>query len=309
MSGLVTDEMMAEAVVAAGLSMQGAIAGPSALASPSYKALESRSVIVGDVFVKRIHPEMLNGFDLVTAMQCATRAGEVGAGPRVFWSDAGMGAIAMQALQEGWITARQQDLQDAEVIAATMAAMKKLHGGPVLPSRFDPFAHIDALIAAHAKEGIALPDDHLWLRRAIGMAEGLQEGGALAPCRNDGSSSNLMIGPGGQVMLVDYDRAGMNDPLYDVGCLLVEMTDHERDMREGFIAYAGAFDEADFARAWLWSHVDDMLHALWARLMANRSERKSVEWIKYGEWRLLRLRMSLIHPYYEEKIRITREAA
>ena len=309
MSGLVTDAMMAEAVAAAGLSMQDAVAGPSALASPSYQALESRSVIAGGAFVKRIHPEMRDGFDLVAAMQCVVQAGQIGAGPAVLWSDAGMGAVAMQALQDGWITARQQDLQDAGVIAAAMTAMRKLHGGPALPSRFDPFAQIDALVAAYAGEGAALPDDYLWLRRAIGMAEGLRDGGRLAPCRNDGSSSNLMIGPGGRVMLVDYDRAGMNDPLYDVGCLLAEMTDHERDMRAAFISYAGAFDEAGFARARLWSHVDDMLHALWARLMTHRSQRKSVEWIKYGEWRLLRLRMSLSHPHYEEKIRITRETA
>lgn len=309
MSGLVSDDMMAEAVAMAGLSMQGAVAGPSALASPSYQALESRSVIAGGAFVKRIHPEIREGFDLAAAMRCATQAGEAGAGPAVLWSDAGMGAIAMQAMEDGWITARQKDLQDADVVAAAMAAMQKLHGGAELPSRFDPFAQIDALAAAHAGEGVALPDDHLWLRRAISMAEALMEGGTLVPCRNDGSSSNLMIGPEGRVMLVDYDRAGMNDPLYDVGCLLAEVTDHERDMRAGFIAYAGAFDEAGFARARLWSYVDDMLHALWARLMAHRSERKSVEWIKYGEWRLLRLRMALSHPLYEEKIRIIREAA
>ncbi|AJE47564.1 phosphotransferase family protein [Celeribacter indicus] len=309
MSVLVDDAMMAEAVRAAGLSMEGATDGPAALASPSYRALESRSVLTGGAFVKRMHPEMRDGFDLGAAMACATMAGEAGAGPRVIWSDAGMGAIAMEALGPGWITLRQDGLQRPEVVEGAMAAMRRLHAGPEIPSRFDPFAQIDRLIAAFGAEGVARPDDILWLRRVIGMAEGLAEGVVPAPCRNDGSASNLMAGPEGQVMLVDFDRAGMNDPLYDVGCLLAEVTDHERDMRAGYIAYAGAFDEAGFARARLWSHVDDMLHALWARLMAHRSERRSVEWIKYGEWRLLRLRIALSHPLYEEKIRLTGEAA
>ncbi|MGY9048615.1 hypothetical protein P775_20725 [Puniceibacterium antarcticum] len=309
MTGLVSDEMMKEAVVSAGFSMEGAKAGPAALASPSCQALDSRSVLTGAAFIKRLHPEMRAGIDFERSVQMATQAGEVGAGPKVLWSNADMGAVAMDPLDAGWITARQHDLQNSEVIAAAMSAIKALHGTAGLPGRFDAFARIDALMEAHRAEGVELPHDILWLRRVIGMAQGLLGGSPLVPCRNDGASSNLMVGPEGQVRLVDYDTAGMNDPMYDVGCLLAEMTDHERDMRAGFVAYAGVFDEVLFARARLWSHADDMLQALWARLMARRSERKAVEWIKYGEWRLLRLRLSLGHPQFEEKIRITGEAA
>lgn len=309
MNGLVSDAMMAEAVAAAGLSMDGAIAGPAALASPSYQALESRSIVTGGKFVKRIHPEMQDGYDLASAFELAKHAGQAGAGPKVFWSDQASGTIAMEALGDGWTTARQNDLQSPAVIEAAMQAMKKLHACVAVANRFDPFAMIDKLIAACTSEGVALPDDIAWLRRIIAMAEPLLDSATLAPCRNDGSSSNLMIGPEGKVLLIDYDRAGMNDPLYDVGCLLAEMTDHERDMHDHFAAYAGTFDQVGFARARLWSHVDDMLHALWSRRMAHRSERKAIEWIKYGEWRLLRLRMALVHPLFEEKIRISGAAS
>jgi thiamine kinase-like enzyme len=309
MNGLVSDAMMAETVAAAGLSMEGAIAGPGALASPSYQALESRSVITGGAFVKRMHPEMQEGFDLAAALELAKGAGQAGAGPAVIWGDPVSGAIAMDALGDDWVTARQNDLQSPAVTGAVMQAMIKLHACAPIPYRFDPFAAIDDLLEQCAREGVPLPDDSVWLRRVIAMAEPLLDSATLAPCRNDGSSSNLMIGPEGKVLLVDYDRAGMNDPLYDLGCLLAEMTDHERDMHDGFIAYAGSFEAAGFARARLWSHVDDMLHALWSRRMAHRSERKAVEWIKYGEWRLLRLRMALVHPLFEEKIRISGEAS
>ncbi|MDZ7600238.1 MAG: phosphotransferase [Hoeflea sp.] len=309
MSGLVSDVMMAAAVTAAGLSMDGATAGPAALASPSYQALESRSVVTSSIFVKRIHPEMREGFDLATAFALAQWSGQAGSGPEVHWSDPESGAIAMEALGDGWTTARQGDLQSPAVVASAMHAMKKLHACAALGHRFEPFAIIDGLIEACQREGVSLPDDIIWLRRIIAMVEPLADSAILAPCRNDGSSSNLMIGPEGQVLLIDYDRSGMNDPLYDVGCLLAEMTDHERDMHHGFVAYAGAFDEVGFARARLWSHVDDMLHALWSRRMAQRSERKAVEWIKYGEWRLLRLRLALLHPLFEEKIRLSGAAS
>lgn len=309
MSAIVSDRMMGEAAEAAGVSMDRAVAGPAALASPSYQALESRSVISEGVFLKRMHPEMQEGVDLVSSFKLATLAGNAGVGPKIHWSAPDMGAIAMEALGDGWKTARQSDLQERAVVASVMQAMKTLHACDAISHRFNPFAIIDNLLGSCVRDGIELPCDINWLRRVIAMAEPLRECARLAPCRNDGSSSNLMIGPAGKVLLIDYDRAGMNDPLYDVGCLLAEMTDHERDMRDGYVAYAGDFDETGFARTRLWSHVDDLLHALWSRRMAHRSERKAVEWVKYGEWRLLRVRMALSNPSFEEKIRISGAAS
>lgn len=305
MTQLVDDTMMAEAVSAAGLSMDEAEPGPAPLASPSYKAVESRSVFTQGAFVKRMHPEMMPGFDLETAMALATQAGRAGVGPEVIWHDAAIGAVAMTGLSSEWHTANQASLQDPVVVSAAMTALKTLHGTQVLSTRFDPFAQISGLIECLGREAGTLPDDIIWLQRLIAQLEPMMEGGTLAPCRNDGSSSNLMLGPDGAVLLVDYDRAGMNDPLYDVGCLLAEMTIHERDMMPGYAAYAGQFDEAGFARARLWSFVDDLLHALWARLKSKTSERGAVEWLKYGEWRLIRVRMALMHPQFEEKIRLS----
>ena len=305
MTRLVDDAMFAEAITAAGFSMDGAVAGPAALASPSYKALESRSMVIGDVFAKQMHPEMRTGFDLNSAMLAAQHAGDVGAGPKVLFVDAQTGFIAMQALRDGWVTADQGKLQDALTLASAMASLKGFHQTAALPSRFDPFAQIDRLTDDLGRIECALPDDVIWLRRLTAKIEAvMRDTGLLVPCRNDGSSSNLMLGPEGQVLLVDFDRAGMNDPLYDVGCLLAEVTDFERGMHAGYVAYAGSFDEAGFARARLWSHVDDLLHALWARHMAHTSERRMLEWLKYGEWRLMRVRMALMHPQFEEKIRI-----
>ena len=308
MKALVDDAAMAEALEASGLAGLPFVPGPAALASPSYRALESASVLVdapeGPVFLKRMHPEMRDGFDLPAAMRLAAQAGEAGVGPRVIHADAASGTIAMQGLALGWRTATQYILQDA--LPAAMAALKVLHGTAPLTHRFDPFARIDAQMAALAAIG-ALPEDAAWLRRLIGLLEPMLQDAALAPCRNDGAASNLMLGPGGRVLLVDFDRAGMNDPLYDVGCLLAEATDFPQDMQDAFAAYWGHFDPAAFARARLWSVVDDMLHALWSRRMAHVSARGGIEWLKYGEWRLMRLRLALNHPDYEQMIRQSRE--
>lgn len=308
MTVLVNDDGMAEVLAASGLAGLPFVPGPAPLASPSYKALESASVLVdapdGPVFVKRMHPEMKPGFDLAAAMQLAAQASEAGVGPHVIWADAGLGAIAMRGLTAGWRTANQYSMQDALPVA--MAALKALHDTTPLAHRFDPFAQIDGQMAALAALD-ALPEDATWLRRMIGSLEFMLYDAPLAPCRNDGSASNLMLGPEGQVLLVDFDRAGMNDPLYDVGCLLAEATDFPQDMHVAFAAYWGRFDQAAFARARLWSAVDDMLHALWARRLAHISVRRGIEWLKYGEWRLMRLRLALNHPDFEQMIRLSHE--
>ncbi|SMO90475.1 phosphotransferase [Paracoccus laeviglucosivorans] len=308
MTALTEDVDMAQAMAAAGLGGLPFEPGPSPLASPSYKALESRSVLVetpdGPVFLKRMHPEMRDGFDLPAAMQLATQAGAAGVAPRVIWSDSGLGSIAMQGLTQGWRTATQYSLQAA--LPDAILALRQLHETAPLTHRFDPFAAIDAQIEALAALQV-LPEDSIWLRRVIGLLEPMLDDAALAPCRNDGSASNLMLGPDRQVMLVDFDRAGMNDPLYDVGCLLAEATDFPQDMHAAFSVYWGHFDQAAFARARLWSAVDDMLHAFWARRLALVSVRRNVEWLKYGEWRLMRLRLVLNHPDFEQLIRLSRE--
>ncbi|MTD98815.1 phosphotransferase [Paracoccus sp. YIM 132242] len=309
MTALVTDAMLARAAQAAGLAANlPARPGPAPLASPSYKALESASILVsapqGEVFLKVMHPEMRDGFDLPAAMQLATQAGEAGIAPRVLWSDAGTGAVAMQALT-GWRTATQFTLQDPAVTGAAMAALRTLHGTAPLAHRFDPFALIDTQIEALAALD-SLPDDAAWLRRLVFRLRPMLDDAPLAPCRNDGAASNLMVGPDGQVMLVDFDRAGMNDPLYDIGCLLAEVTDFPQDMQAGFLAFWGRPDDAALARARLWSVVDDMLHALWSRRLALMSARRGVEWLKYGEWRLMRLRLALNHPDFEQLVRLAR---
>ncbi len=308
--GLATDTMLSDAVMRAGFEGATVTPGPPALASPSCKALESASCFVarplGAHFVKVMHPEMTDAFDLPAAMALATAAGAAGVGPPVSWSDPSRGAIAMEALTlgEGWRTANQYILQDDAVLAATMKAVNALHNCAGITSVFDPFSKIDAGLARADACGANLPDDIVWLRRLIAEIEPLKVSATLAPCRNDGAASNVMIGPDNEVRLIDFDRAGLNDPLYDVGVLLAEVTEFESEMKAGFIVYDGGFDPARFARAMLWSNVDDLLHAVSARVLARVSARTGLEWLKYSEWRLMRLRMSLNHPQFEERLRI-----
>ena len=58
-----------------------------------------------------------------------------------------------------------------------------------------------------------------------------------------------------------------------------------------------------------WAVVQDNLPEWFRRStrMAHVSARGGIEWLKYGEWRLMRLRLALNHPDYEQMIRQSRE--
>ncbi|MEI4488014.1 phosphotransferase [Frigidibacter sp. MR17.14] len=306
---LVSDAALAVCLAGArpDLAAAPAVAGPAALASPSYLALESRSLRIdapeGPLFLKVMHPEMRTGFDLTAAMALATAAGAEGIAPEVLWSDAAEGAILMRDPGTAWTAARQSHLQDPAVVGAVLAALRRLHALPALGTRFDAFAQIDALLDRARASGVALPQDIGWVMALLEPLRAPLAAAPTVPCRNDGSASNLLVGPDAAVLLVDFDRAGQNDPMYDLGVLLAEITDFEADMIAPAAAYMGAFEPAGFARARLWSIVDDVMHCLWARVSGVGSVRGAVEWLKYSEWRIMRARLGLRHPQFEEKVR------
>jgi thiamine kinase-like enzyme len=100
-----------------------------------------------------------------------------------------------------------------------------------------------------------------------------------------------MLGPNDAVMLVDFDCAGMADPHYDIGVLLNEACQSEAEMHTGLDLAFGRDDPRDLNRCRLHAFADDVFWGLWGLAMAATSPRQGLEFLKYGEWRLLRARM------------------
>lgn len=297
------------ALASAGLAGARIFPGPEAVVSPTHSAVESLCwrVSAADgsrLFLKMLHPELRAHVDAASAVEGATLAGGLGAGPRVLWGDADMGALLTEDMEGKFRTGDMAALQRPEVMRGAMAALRRLHAGPTLSRRFDPFAEIDRLRGAAAAAGAPLPDDLPWLSRMVAEIARATEGAPLAPCRNDGCASNILVADDGAALLVDFDRAGMNDPLYDVGAMLTEQSAFETEMLDAFAAYAGGPDPAAFARARLYGAVDDVMQGLWSLVMAATTARRHLEFLKYGQWRFMRARLALRHPQFEEKLRV-----
>jgi hypothetical protein len=308
------DERAAEAAIAANPDWAGRAIGYELLCadvvSPVHRGVESAVWKVAPdggaaLVLKILRADMRPFFDPAAAIEGARRAGEVGAGPPVLWADPGLGAVATPFLGAPWRTAGLWDLQDERIMASALDAAKRLHAGPPLSRRFDVFAETRALATRAEAEGVDLPPDFWWLRAALDdVAEAVAASGAdSAPCRNDGVCSNVMIGPGDAVMLLDHDRAGMNDPVYDLSTLLVEAHPFDSGMAPAIEHWCGRADAAILHRCVAYGVADDLMWALWGAVAAAQSPRRHVEFRKYSEWRFLRCRMAIGDPRFEERLR------
>jgi thiamine kinase-like enzyme len=255
-----------------------------------------------DRVLKALRPDMRAEFDTRSAVAAARVAGEAGVGPQVLWADETAGALLMEHLGEGWRTATLADLQDAGTHAAVLGAAGRLNERTADLRRHDVFAEIRDLLARAPAARVALPSDTWWLADCAARVEAALAGRDLPQvlCRNDGVSSNIMLGPDGAVRLLDYDRAGLNDPLYDLGVLLTETCAFETEMAARL---PHGLDQGALDRCILYGAMDDLMWALWSALQAVRSPRVHVEFRKYAEWRFLRCRTTLLDRRFEERLR------
>jgi hypothetical protein len=312
--GVTPDEIAAEVAIAdnpawAGKAVRYALLCPDVV-SPVHRGVESavwRVEVDGEApaVLKVMRGDMRAFFDTAAAIEGARRAGEAGAGPPVLWADASAGAVAFPHLGEDWRTATLADLDDDGVLCGAIDAARRLHAAPPLAHRFDVFAEVRALHGRALADGVPLPPEAWWLANAVADVEAAvaAAGADLAPCRNDGVSSNVMIGPAGAVMLVDYDRAGMNDPVYDLAVLLTEARPFDSAMGPAIEHWCGRADPAVLNRAVAYGVADDLMWALWGAIAAETSARRHVEFRKYAEWRFLRCRMAVGDPRFEERLR------
>lgn len=279
------------------------------LASPAWRGVESdiwrATTSSGAAIVKHYHSDAGFYVDTERAMQAARHAAATGTGPAVLAADAAQGLIAFEALPEDWRCGGLQDVVVPGLRARTIAAKKAFQAGPLLGASASIFAEIDALAAqARALGVVAHPHLETFLA-VIGEAGAKIEaaGYDLRPSHRDGNTANLMIGPAGEVLLVDFDLSADADPHENLGCWLIEFFDAEPEARAGFEEWEGRFDEGLFQRAMLYGMADDLRWGLIGSILAASSPRKSLEFAKYAAWRFLRLSTMALGSQAADRLR------
>jgi thiamine kinase-like enzyme len=81
-----------------------------------------------------------------------------------------------------------------------------------------------------------------------------------------------VLDDGNQVLLVDFDYSGNNDPCFDLGSISVEAAYDDTQVRELAKAYYGLTSEKIIARIHLHGLLGDVGWSLWSEIQAEISD-------------------------------------
>lgn len=264
------------------------------LASPAWRGIEADIWLAegpgGQAIYKHYHDDISGYVDIPAAIAATEAAGRLGVGPEVLESRPEQGLVVLACLGEGWRAGGLQDVVDPAIRGAVIARKKAFQAGPTLSRDGDIVADIDHLHRLCTEAGANLPQNIAGFMDFAALAgQALAARGAdRVASHRDGDTSNLMIGPGGEVRLLDFDLAANADPFEDLGCYLIEFFECEPEARAGFEEWHGRFDEGLYQRARTYGILDDLRWGLIGALMAASSPRRSLEFAKYAAWRFLR---------------------
>lgn len=246
-------------------------------------------------FLKVPSPDMASFLDPAAAYGAIEVAASLGVTPAAIAYDAASGAVALAWLGDGWRQAYMDDLPRGPRRESLIRMKKRLHDGGAFPRDRTVFNHLQELTALGDRLGTTWSDDHrTFVDYAYRITAAFTASGyEVRPCHGDGHASNVMLGPDGSVMLVDFDFAANNDPLYDLAATMLDIEPWDDGIEEAIEIYSGAFDQKVANRVRLHMIIDDMLWARLALIAAQSSPRRHVEFLKYGEFRLLRCRYHL----------------
>ena len=191
-------------------------------------------------------------------------AAAVGVSARVLYFDSDDGLMLAEYIPG--LTLSTEGFKDIDRVQRAARSFRQLHQSEqVFKTRFDVFAKIDEYLALVAKLKAPLPPGYQQVKQE---ADGIRQRLAahpvpLAPCHCDPLAENF-IDTGEQVYIVDWEYAGNNDPMWDLGDLSVEAGfDAEQDHALLASYFNGSVPPEQAGRMVMYKALCDLLWTLW----------------------------------------------
>ena len=268
------------------------------VASPSWAGgdsvfFEGRSPDGVPLLARYMRPSAAIHADFSAVFAAMEVAGAAGLAPAVLFHDAIRGVCVQERLGDAWQVATLYRLLDADARQASLRVRLQFRElAPDLPlvSVFDQVARLLAFAQDHAVE---VPPVAHEVIAAVEEARGyMLDGPEAVACHGDGAASNVLLSANG-AMLVGWTQSGRMDPLEEVGSLLTEFAPFIADAETVFESLWGDRDPAALARARLCGVADDLRWALVGWCTQALHPGSAIEYLKYGNWRLLKARCAV----------------
>jgi thiamine kinase-like enzyme len=191
-------------------------------------------------------------------------AAAAGVNAEVLFFDPGSGTMLCRFVDS--LTMSAASFQDLARVERAARAFRRMHDWATpFANRFDVFRQIDEYLALLRRNRARIPDGYDQLQQA---AEGARAALAanparLAPCHNDPLAENF-LDTGERMVLVDWEYAGMNDPMWDLGDLSVEAEFGPAQEEALLRAYfGGAVPPAEAGRMVISKGLCDLVWTVW----------------------------------------------
>ena len=164
------------------------------------------------------------------------------------------------------VTMSAESFRDLARVERAARALRRMHDCETpFANRFDVFAQIDEYLALLRRNRARIPEgyDRLQQEAETARAALAAHPAPLAPCHNDPLAENF-LDTGERMVIVDWEYAGMNDPMWDLGDLAVEAGFAAAQEAALLAAYfAGAAPPAAVGRMVICKGLCDLVWTLW----------------------------------------------
>ncbi len=232
--------------------------------------------------------------------ETAIAAARAGVSPAVIHVDPASGIMVTRHIDQSTTMTPQAFRDRPGAVARAGKALRTLHdSAEVFPFRFELFAMIDDYLGLLATKDVTLPAGyHDVMAEAEAIRAALSRTTVpLAPCHCDPLCENF-LDTGDRMWIVDWEYAGMNDPMWDLGDLSVEgQFDAEQDTALLTSYFGGSAPAADLGRMVIYKAMCDLLWTLWGLIqLANGNP--ADDFRAYADGRFARCKVLMGDPAF-----------
>lgn len=232
---------------------------------------------------------LINRIDEKKSTELACR---LGIDAKLYYFDEKTGIKVSEFINQS-TTMNKEELQKDENLIKIAHVLKRLHS-----SNHDTNISFDIVDMAQRYENIIknengdFPHDYNLVKSYIKEINDSYLRKVLkVPCHNDPLCENWILQNKNKLYLIDWEYAGMNDPMWDLADISIEAELSEEQEDKPLTAYLGRHPMQDDRSAILANKVlIDYLWSLWGRA---RAVYDGVELVRYSEKRYLRMQENM----------------
>jgi thiamine kinase-like enzyme len=192
-------------------------------------------------------------------------AAEAGVNAEVLFFDEADG-LMLTRFVEGAVTMNGERFRDLGAVARAAQAFRRMHDcGQSFAATFDLFQKMDEYLDYLRKKEARIPDGYAEVQKEAEAVRAAlsKRPPALRPCHCDPLAENF-LDTGARIFIIDWEYAGNNDPMWDLGDVSVEAgfaVDQDAALLQAY--FAGKPPAAQVGRMVMYKAMCDLLWTLW----------------------------------------------